>query len=336
MKNTRSGTGAATAGRVLAGTLVAAALALAGCGAERPGNGASSVHGLVVHEWGTFTSLQGSDGRVMDGLHHTEELLPAFVHGRLASSGGLHKSMEALPEAVTQKLETPVIYFYGDVPRATVDVEFPGGVISEWYPGATAMAPAVGSLTRIAEGRMTWDVGLRELDAVKHRCANEGLEVIGLRFRSDRLVPAERFEFLRRELGDAFVAVELEDADANPDAVMTPHSVLTEHLIDEPGTATRDALELVLNFIPTLLPTPALPCTQAPPPAPASPNRYTKPTPEGQRRDGRGPAGSTAVVASTDLMWFPGHHLGVSGWSWVAPPTSTTARWSTGADRPRS
>ena len=165
MNKTRSGT-AAAAGRVLAGTLVAVA-ALAGCGAERPGNGASSVHGLVVHEWGTFTSLQGSDGRVMDGLHHTEELLPAFVHGRLASSDGLHKSMEALPEAVTQKLETPVIYFYGDVARATVDVEFPGGVISEWYPGATAMAPAVGSLTRIAEGRMTWDVALRELDAVR-------------------------------------------------------------------------------------------------------------------------------------------------------------------------
>ncbi|MCC6995946.1 MAG: hypothetical protein IT370_15160 [Deltaproteobacteria bacterium] len=175
MNNTRSGTGAAAAGRARAraGTLAATAtaavavLALVGCGAERPGNGASSVHGLVVHEWGTFTSLQGSDGRVMDGLHHTEELLPAFVHGRLASGDGLHKSMEALPEAVTQKLETPVIYFYGDVPRATVDVEFPGGVISEWYPAATMMAPAVGSLTRIAEGRMTWDVGLRELDAVK-------------------------------------------------------------------------------------------------------------------------------------------------------------------------
>ena len=81
--------------------------------------------------------------------------------------------------------------------------------------------------------------------------------MIGLRFRSDRLVPAERFEFLRRELGDAFVAVELEDADDNPDAVMTPHSVLTEHLIDEPGTATRDALELVLNLFRTRLLTPS-------------------------------------------------------------------------------
>lgn len=60
----------------------------------------------MVHEWGTFTSLQGSDGRVMDGLHHTEELLPAFVHGRLASGDGLHKSMEELPEVVTQSFDT--------------------------------------------------------------------------------------------------------------------------------------------------------------------------------------------------------------------------------------
>ena len=70
---------------------------------------------------------------------------------------------------------------------------------------------------------------------VKDRCANDGLQVLGLRFTSDRFVPAERFEFLREQLGDAFVAVELDDDAANPDAAMDPHSVLTEHLIDEPG-----------------------------------------------------------------------------------------------------
>jgi len=29
---------------------------------------------------------------------------------------------------------------------------------------------------------------------------------------------------------------------------MKPHSVLTEHLIDEPGQRTRDALDLVLEL----------------------------------------------------------------------------------------
>ncbi|MEK7862968.1 MAG: hypothetical protein AAB295_06860, partial [Chloroflexota bacterium] len=36
--------------------------------------------GLEVHEWGTFTSLQGSDGVDLEGLHHEEEGLPPFVH----------------------------------------------------------------------------------------------------------------------------------------------------------------------------------------------------------------------------------------------------------------
>ncbi len=96
--------------------------------------------------------------------------------------------------------------------------------------------------------RRSIDIAPADLDRVKQRCADDGLEVLGLRFRSDRLVPAERFSFLRDELGDAFVAVELDDADANPDAALPPHSVLTEHLVDRPGTATRAALEQVLDL----------------------------------------------------------------------------------------
>jgi hypothetical protein len=88
---------------------------------------------------------------------------------------------------------------------------------------------------------------------VKHRCAAEGLQVIGLRFKSDSFVPEERFQFLREQLGDAFVAVELDDDAANPEAVMKPHSVLTEHLIDAPGQPTRDALDKVLDLYRTKL-----------------------------------------------------------------------------------
>jgi dienelactone hydrolase len=99
----------------------------------------------------------------------------------------------------------------------------------------------------------TIDISRADLDIVKQRCAAEGLQVIGLRFKGDSFVPAERFEFLRKELGDAFVAVELDDDAANPDAVMKPHSVLTEHLIDEAGQPTRDALDKVLDLFRTRL-----------------------------------------------------------------------------------
>jgi dienelactone hydrolase len=96
--------------------------------------------------------------------------------------------------------------------------------------------------------RASIDCAPEDLEMVKHRCAAEGLKVLGLRFKSDRFVPGERFQFLREQLGDAFVSVELEDADANPDALIPPHSVLTEHLIDEPGQATRAALDRVLEL----------------------------------------------------------------------------------------
>lgn len=96
--------------------------------------------------------------------------------------------------------------------------------------------------------RHSIDISPGELDIVKHRCAAEGLQVLGLRFKGDRLVPRGRFAFLREQLGDAFVAVELDDATANPDALIAPHSVLTEHLIDEPGQPTRAALDQVLDL----------------------------------------------------------------------------------------
>ncbi|MGW0163299.1 dienelactone hydrolase family protein [Mycobacterium sp. NPDC003323] len=95
--------------------------------------------------------------------------------------------------------------------------------------------------------KRTIDISPADLDIVKARCAR-GLTVLGLRFDSDKLVPPERFAFLREQLGDAFVAVELSEADANPEALLSAHSVLTEHLIDEPGQPTRAALDQVLDL----------------------------------------------------------------------------------------
>lgn len=92
------------------------------------------------------------------------------------------------------------------------------------------------------------DCSASDLAAVRSRCERERLSVVGLRFRGDRLSPPDRFRFLREQLGDAFVAVELEDSSANPDALTKPHSVVTEHLIDEPGQPTRDALDQVLDL----------------------------------------------------------------------------------------
>ena len=129
---------------------------------------------------------------------------------------------------------------------------FTGGFALAMATSPTLLAPVLSQPSLpfgpTVKWRRTIDISEADLGVVKQRCAAEGLEVLGLRFTGDRLVPSERFEFLRDELGDAFVAVELDDADANPASQMPPHSVLTEHLIDEPGQATLAALDQVLDL----------------------------------------------------------------------------------------
>ncbi len=117
-------------------------------GHESTGTGSGSQP-LTVHEWGTFTSVNNSAGLLMEGMHHEEEALPTFVYGRgkLANPtsptppAGM-KGFEQAPIGVTQKLETPVLYFYG-APGASVRVHvgFPEGVVSEWYPNAASFGP---------------------------------------------------------------------------------------------------------------------------------------------------------------------------------------------------
>jgi dienelactone hydrolase len=87
-----------------------------------------------------------------------------------------------------------------------------------------------------------------DLARVKAR-AQRGACLMGLRFTKDPAVPGERFDTLRRELGDAFIAVEIDSSKGNAHGIpRAAHSVLTEHFVDEPGHPTREALDRVLAF----------------------------------------------------------------------------------------
>jgi dienelactone hydrolase len=100
------------------------------------------------------------------------------------------------------------------------------------------------------------DLGVSESDLrrVKQRAAGGELCVLGLRFTEDRFVPAERFARLREELGDAFIGVEIDSSKGNPHGIpQNAHSVVTVHLVDEPGHPTRDALDTVLDHFRTRL-----------------------------------------------------------------------------------
>jgi len=131
----RGGTGSAAGGTASGGS---AALE----GQRYPGRG------FIVHEWGTDTVVVGSDGSLQRGLHHEEEDLPAFVYDRMKAGTLIGSSSSP---SVTIKMETPVTYFYSPTALSvTARVEFPKGVLTQWYPGVADFRPVLaqaGSLT---------------------------------------------------------------------------------------------------------------------------------------------------------------------------------------------
>jgi dienelactone hydrolase len=87
-----------------------------------------------------------------------------------------------------------------------------------------------------------------ELAAVKARMEREDLTVLAYRFEGDRFCKAERFAAYQAALGPRFVARVLPDASAMPGTPMSPHSVVTLHLIDRAGEPTRAAVDEILAF----------------------------------------------------------------------------------------
>ena len=118
----------------------------------------SSGEAYELHEWGTFTTVAGSDGVLLSGLQREEEALPRFVHAHFGFENGQSPSIATFARlrtthgftgfelgrkglgrrpvsGVTVKMETPVIYFHSNNGfRAQVKVGFEGGTISQWYP----------------------------------------------------------------------------------------------------------------------------------------------------------------------------------------------------------
>jgi dienelactone hydrolase len=127
-----------------------------------------------------------------------------------------------------------------------------GGFALAMMVDDTVVAPVLSqpSLPFPLGKRYKADIGISDADLarVKERVA-DGVCVLGLRFTGDPFCFEERFATLRRELGDGFIAVELDSSATNPHGhPKQAHSVLTEHLDDRPGTPTRAALDQVLNF----------------------------------------------------------------------------------------
>lgn len=97
---------------------------------------------LVVHEWGTFTSIAGKDGVAIDWrpLNGPSDL-PKFVYSD-ANPDGYRGTFgpSGKGDMARVRMETPVIYFYTQKAMdVNVSVRFPKGKVTEWYPQASVV-----------------------------------------------------------------------------------------------------------------------------------------------------------------------------------------------------
>jgi len=97
---------------------------------------------VIAHEWGTFTSVALDTGAPARWAPWTGPAdLPRFVHTmqpqwKFALSGLV-------------RMETPVIYFYSLQPATlSVKVDFPKGLVTEWYPQATRVQAATPKVSK--------------------------------------------------------------------------------------------------------------------------------------------------------------------------------------------
>jgi hypothetical protein len=140
---------------------------------------------MIVHEWGTFTSLQDESGNAIGGINADDEPVPPFVHtlgdrglivnaraDRDIMSMMFAKGIPASHPDVTMRLETPVIYFHlpKDAKPMTADVAvtFRGGWLTQFYPWATADVDGkrldrwgyklrIGRIVSGTESTLAWD-----------------------------------------------------------------------------------------------------------------------------------------------------------------------------------
>lgn len=158
---------------LLALIAIVAAIAFPAPAAHGDGDEGDGGKGLVVHEWGTFTSVAGADGVALEWrpLAGPSDL-PSFVyqiggaprglrHGAICSVCG-HAGCRCHPDAahcrrdpgrgcgckscmvVEVRMETPVLYFYADEETTvSVKVDFPQGRVTEWYPQARTVGTGI-------------------------------------------------------------------------------------------------------------------------------------------------------------------------------------------------
>jgi dienelactone hydrolase len=193
--------------------------------------------------------LFGDAGRPMSGLYALRSLGPAcmsreFSCFALKRTSPITSWLRQLAKAEHERCGGPGV--------GVVGMCFTGGFALGMMVDDVVLAPVLSQPSQpfpITKKHKA-DIGISDEDLAKVKARTEaGQCVLGLRFTKDPFCFEARFETLRRELGDKFIAVEIDSAPGNP--YLHPknaHSVLTHHLQDQEGTPTREALDKTLAF----------------------------------------------------------------------------------------
>lgn len=95
-----------------------------------------------------------------------------------------------------------------------------------------------------------------EAQAISERLERDDLTIRAYRFEGDKFCTAARFARYREKFGDRFKAYQLADTSANPNPspffaehIRSPHSVVTQHLIDRNGEPTLKARDDILKYL---------------------------------------------------------------------------------------
>jgi dienelactone hydrolase len=241
----------------------------------------------ATYEGKTRTVLRGGSGPAVVVMHEVPNLHPGVIDfGRRVVEAGFTVFMPSLfgtigaPATVVNNLRgmaracvmsefavwatrttSPIVSWLRALARdAHVRCGGPGvGAVGMCLTGGFALAMMVDdvliapvlsqpSVPFPITARHRRDLGISDEDLAVVRARQTC--VLGLRFTGDVLVPAARFQRLRDELGDRFLAVEIDSSPGNAHGVpRIAHSVLTHHFVDDEGHPTRDALAQVLQFL---------------------------------------------------------------------------------------
>ena len=166
-------------------------------------------------------SLVGTPGQAMSGGYIAKSFLQVcvakeFTNWALNRTSPIISWLQGLARSLHAECGGPGVGALG--------MCFSGGFALGMMVDASVVAPVLSqpSMPFAAGAKRAADLNLSpsDLTAVKAR-VDAGCQVLGLRFDQDKMV-GTRFETLRRELGDGFLAVEL------PSNSKKDHSVLTE------------------------------------------------------------------------------------------------------------